>query len=71
MDLGDLLPPDSLPCIPTTALICMSCDKPSDGLTHGLGGLPCPLLKLDTGWVDDFIPELGSDLKVFLAQFHP
>jgi hypothetical protein len=71
MDLGDLLPPDSLPCVPTTALIRASRDNPGDGLAHGLGGLPRPLLKLDTGWVDDFIPELGSDLKVFLAQFHP
>jgi hypothetical protein len=71
MDLGEPIPPDSLPRVPTTGLIHASRDNPGDRLAHSFGGLPRPLLKLDTGGVDDLIPELGSDLKVFLAQFHP
>ena len=64
-------PPLLLPCVPTTALIHAPRHDPSDGLAHGFGGLPRPFLKIDTGGVDDLIPEVNSDLKVFLAQFHP
>ena len=44
---------------------------PGNGLAHGLGRFPCPLLKIDTGGVDDIVPEVGGNLEVLLAQFDP
>ena len=71
MVLRYVLPPYPLPCIPTTAWFRASRNDSSDGLAHGHGRSPCPLLKLETTGIDDFIPELMSELKVFLGQVHP
>lgn len=46
-------------------------DDPGNGLAHGLGRFPCSLLKIDTGGVDDLVPEVGGNLEVLLAQFDP
>ena len=66
-----IFPPDLLPCVPATALVHASRDDASDGLAHGFGRLPCPFLKADACGVDDIVPEVDSNLKVFLTQLHP
>jgi hypothetical protein len=71
MDLGEPIPPYFLPRVPTAGLIHASRDNAGEGLAHGLGGLPRPSLKFNTGGVYGIFPEVGRDLKVFLAQFHP
>jgi len=44
-----------------------SSDDPGDGLMHGFGGLPRPLLKFDANWIDGVLPEVVSDLEVLLT----
>jgi len=64
-------PPVFLPCVPSTGSIRASRDDPSDRLTHSVGGLPRLFGKLEALGVNDVIPEVDSNLTVFLAEFHP
>ncbi len=71
MNLGQPMPPYSLPQIPIAGSVHVSCDDPSNGLAHGLGGLPCLLLKGNTCRIDGVVPEVSSNLRVLLSQVHP
>lgn len=64
------LPPESLPPIPCSGFPSLR-EDPSDGLSHGFGRFPRPVLKRNTGRVNHVIPEVVRELKILVSELCP